>query len=324
MEDKNYYSRKGYVSNSSLNYLSKSPKLFKKYIDGLIEEDSKSYFRFGQLVHLKILEPNEFEETVLVYDYVTPKSPQQKAFIESISQLHSEEQGKTWLLNCYKEVYSTKESDEKIIEKAKKLVKQFETYFKYLKLKDLKTVISTKEFDKIKEMEASCRRHKAAKHLLFDLPHPLVREGEDSFNEYEVLWTYGNVKCKSLIDRHVIDYNNKIIKLVDFKTTGNLTEFSESFYNYKYDRQLAFYEQALLYSLADTIGPDLKNWTIESYIVACDTVTYDTKVFKIKREDIDEANKKIETLLEDAEWHISNNKWDYSRAYYEGDGYEIL
>jgi hypothetical protein len=321
MEDKNYYQRTGYVSNSSLNYLKKSPKLFKKYLDGQIEEESKDYFRFGQLVHLRILEPKEFEDTVLVYDYETPRSTQQKVFIENFVG-HSVDDNS--YIKYYKKCYTTKESDEKILEKAKKLFKQFEGYYNYLRLKDVKTIISTKEFEKIKEMEANCRSHKSAKEILFDLPHPMSRDGEESYNEYEILWKYDSVPCKSLLDRHVLDYNKKIIKLVDFKTTAKLADFKESFYNYGYDRQLVFYTNALLFSLADTIGPDLENWTIEYYIVACDTITHETKSFKIEESDLEEAKLEIDELLNRAKWHMDNNKWDHSMEYYLGDGHEKL
>lgn len=316
MESKIYYQRKGYVSNSALNCLLKSPATFKKYIDGLLEEESKDYFRFGQLVHLRILEPLEFENTVLVYDYTVPKSPQQKSFVEDVFNVYDEDNLDNILIGSYQANYATKESDEKVLEKAKALYATLKTYANYLRLKDVKTIISTNEFNKIKDMELSCRNHEAAKHLLFDLPHPLAKENEDSYNEFEILWEYNGVKCKSLIDRVVVDHTNKIIKLVDFKTTAKLFNFSESYNNFGYDRQLAFYTKALAYKLK------LEDYTFEHYIVACDTITHEAKVFKI--DSIQDATEKIEELLDRAKWHIDNNQYEHSMEYYTNDGYETL
>ena len=324
MEDKNYYARKGYVSNSSLNYLIKSPKLFKQYLDGLVEEEDKSYFRFGQLVHLKVLEPEEFDRTVMVYNYTIPKSAQQKSFIEDCliaynkqniyDVIHNED-----LIKCYKNNYSSKEPDEKILEKAKKLYKEYNSYFNYLRLKDTKTIITTKEFDKINEMEANCRSHMAAKNILFDLPHPLSRDGEDSYNEFEILWDYGSVKCKSLIDRFIIDHNTKTIKLVDFKTTAKLHNFVKSFYDFGYDRQLVFYQKAIQYKFSE-----YKEYSFEWYIVACDTINHEVKAFRIKEEDLLIAKEEVKELLDRAKWHIENDKWDYSMEYHLNEGYEEL
>jgi len=316
MEDKNYYQRKGYVSNSALNCLLKSPATFKKYIDGLLEEESKDYFRFGQLVHLRILEPKEFDDTVLVYDYTVPKSPQQKSFVEDVYNVYDEDTLSDILTQSYKQNYATKESDDKILDKATVLYATLKSYATFLRIKDVKTIISTKEFEKIKDMELSCRNHKVAKHLLFDLPHPLAKENEDSYNEFEILWEYNGVKCKSLVDRVVVDHTNKIIKLIDFKTTAKLHSFNESYKNFGYDRQLAFYTKALAHKL------NLEDYTFEHYIVACDTITHETKVFKI--DSIQDATEEIEKLLDRAKWHIDNNQYEHSMEYYTKDGYETL
>jgi hypothetical protein len=335
MSEKNYYKLKGLVSNSSLNALEVSQKLFKKYLEGIVDEDPKDYLRFGQLVHLKVLEPMEFTKDVLVYDYETPKSAQQKGFIEDVAalgtdELNGEKITDIQLVTCYTNNYSTKESEEKILEKANKLMSTFNKYLKYLKVKDIKTVISSREVEKIEAIEANLRTHKAANELLFST-NPAFDNGKDyAFNEFEMHWEYDGVKCKSLADRIVIDTEKKIIKLVDYKTTAKLYKFNESFYSYNYDRQLVFYRMAIKASfdkLEKLIGRDdvdLKEFDFEMYIVASDTLDYDSRVFKIEEEDLEEALIKIPELLTRAKWHIQNDEWNFHMEYYSNDGYESL
>lgn len=320
MDDKSYYSRKGYVSNSIVDYLRYSAKKFKQALDGEIEQEDKPYLRFGQLVHLKVLEAWEFDKDVLVFDYQSPKSAQQKSFIEQLSA-YPEELTDDVLIKCYKNNYVSKESDEVILKKASKLAKEYTNYLKYLLLKDIKTIISSKEQDKIKEMDYNCRSHKLAKDILFDPPHPIMPDGIETHNEFEILWKWENVKCKSLVDRHIVDHNKKEIHLIDFKTTAKIHDFEKSFHDFKYDRQMVFYSEALAYQYSDLITGGYK---IRMSIVACDTITHEVRVFKIVLDDITVAYIEFKNLMTQADYHISNNKWDHSMAYYTGDGYEKL
>ncbi len=66
-------------------------------------------------------------------------------------------------------------------------------------------------------------------------------------------------------------------------------------------------------------------WTFEFYIIGIDTVdNYAIRVFKIDFANIAEREYTIIQTLNDIAWHQQNDKWDHSRAYYEGDGSETL
>lgn len=321
MDDKNYYKRKGYVSNSSISYFSKSIKLFKKFIDGEIEEESKSYFDFGQWTHLKILEEDEFNATIKVYDYINPKSTQQRNFITNAlkyEKVELFEDDAARLVQAYRDEYVTKESDEVVYKKAYKLFETYKTYYTYIQLAKIKTVISSNDFSNIKSIEVNLKNHKLANKLLWNDE----LDGLIAHNEYEIIWNWGKVPCKSLIDRLVIDHEKKIVYLVDFKTTSKLHDFNSSFYSFNYDRQLAFYEKAIRHD-SFLLGIN-DEYRIERYIVAADTKTFDCKVFYIKDEDITEAVEYLTKIMPEIEYHFENDLWEYSKEYYEGNGAESI
>ena len=137
MSEKEYYNLKGYINSSSLKYLDPKgeddPLKFKRSIEGELEQEEASYLNFGKLVHLYVLEKEVFDATVRVMDYTTPKSSQQKKFLEDfleyrLAKLKVEEA----LLKAYRNNYTTKEKDETILKKALAIRETYKTYEKYL------------------------------------------------------------------------------------------------------------------------------------------------------------------------------------------------
>lgn len=326
MDDKQYYKRKGLVSNSSLNWLEKNPELFRKFLQGELQDVKASYLEVGQLAHLKVLEYLEYEKNVIVYDYTAPKSAQQKAFIEVYNEHIKDDafEGNEALIAAYKEVYTTKESDDKIQEKATKLLETLDGYRRYLQASKTKTIISSSLSASIGRIEQNIRQHKKANELMYGVSTMMSDGKADSYNEYEVLWEWNGIKCKSLLDRVVVDYEKKVITIVDFKTTFSLSDFKTSFEKYHYDRQLAFYTMAIKSAMKSLVHEkhEGEEYDIECYVVAADTKTEEVKVFNIN--DLVEPTIQVEKLLSRAKWHIENSKWDHSREYYEGDGCDEL
>lgn len=326
MEEKDYYKLKGYVSSSSLKHIRNIGK-FKKFIDGELEQEDTSYLSFGKLVHLHTLENNVYKDTIVPYEYVVPRSAQQKQFMEDfLNNRNSKLKIDEALIKAYKQNYTTKEKDETILKKATGLRDSFKTYEKYLKLSKTKHVIPQKDHTKIKTIDKNLKAHKKANELLFGDADFIDEGNTTSHNETAILWEYKGVKCKSLLDRVIVDKKNKKITIVDLKTTSNLDEFKSSFDKYRYDRQLAFYSSAIFHGKHLFIGEDenIEDYTLECYIVAVDTINYRVKVSKIDESILLTATKEIAELLQIADWHIKENKWDYSKEYYEGDGTEVL
>lgn len=325
---KEYYEIKK-VSNSSLSWFQKSPKYFKAMLDGEITEPSKSYFEKGEMIHQYLLEPDEFVKNYTFLAYATPTSQQQKDFCKSYAhkKIGSEDER---LLAAYRESYSTKESDEKVLEKAKILANDYKAYIKSIKISYMYVAILPPEMETtLSTIKSNIVNHQKANELLFNQEHATFGNTKDLFigNEFPIYWTSPNgVECKSLLDRLIIDFKNKKIILVDLKTTSHITEFKEKFVEYKYYRQMAFYWMALYWHFkANYPEEKWEEYQQETYIVAISTDNLsEIKVFNVSDPSLNMGLDEIIPLLELIKWHSAENKWDYTKAYYDGNLCETL
>ena len=328
---KDYYKEKR-VSNSSLTWFQHSPKYFKLMLDGDIKEAGKTYFEYGQQVHMYILEPKEFDNEYLILDYTTPKSQQQKLFCEKYSAYRKGLKDEK-LLRAYKEAYTTKETDDKILVKAKTLEKDLSEFIKYTKLKHKYTkILSGSTLYKLNESKGSVLNHKKARELTFNEDHSTFGNNDKLFiqNEFQINWEwskqgYDKLPCKSLIDRLVINHENKVIQLVDLKTTSHLSTFVDAFREYKYYRQLAFYWMAITWYFKNELKLNIDEYEKETYIVAISSrEPIETVVFKVQDKQLTDGLNEIDNIMHNLEWHWTNDKWDYSRLYYEGEGIKLI
>jgi len=324
---KDYYKEKK-VSNSSLSWFQVSPKYFKLMLDKEIEEIIPSYFEKGQEIHMYILEPEEFDKQYIFMDYPQPKSSQQKAFCETFSRLRKGKKDEK-LIKAYKSAYSTKENDEIILEKAKKLVKDFEDYIKYLKLSHKYTkILPTKVLNDYNNIKHSLLTHKKARELMYNETNATFGNSDKLYikNELPIYWVYKNgIPCKSMVDRIIINHEEKKVILVDLKTSSHLSEFADKAIEYKYNRQLAFYWIAVGWYFKNELNLDIDEYEKETFIVATSTKEIpETKVFKMSERRLLEGLEEIEKLMNELKWHFDNNEWEHSRLYYEGEGIELI
>ena len=143
--------------------------------------------------------------------------------------------------------------------------------------------------------------------------------------EHETL-SNGIIKCKSLLDSLTIDYTNKIITIMDLKTTAKLWHFEDSMVGYDYLRQLMYYKMAVEWYMLNEKNIDTKDgWTFKFYIIGIDTVEdYSIRVFEVHFANVNEREYTIIHALDEIAWHQAIGYWDHTREYYEGDGSETL
>ncbi len=317
---KDYYSVKA-VSNSSLSWFLESPKTFKMQMDGEIENEKKDYFDKGQQIHMYILEPEEFEKEYAFLDYDTPKSAQQKLFCEKCAYLKNGTKNEQ-LIKAYRSAYTTKEQDDKVLHKAKDLAKRFSEYIKFIKLSKVKkAIVSNSWMEVLDQIKTNTREHKKARELLYNDEHVVFGNSDKLFiqNEFAIYWTYTNgLECKSMLDRFIIDYENKVVRIVDVKTTLSVPDFRESIDKYSYHRQMAFYWLAVYWYFKNELKIPLdETWKKETYIIAVGKKTpNDVKVFEFTDTKLNEGFDMIEPIMEQLKWHYDTNNWDHDIRYY--------
>jgi hypothetical protein len=323
MEEKLYYKEKR-VSNSSLHYFEQSPLMFKKFLDGEIEQEEKRYLDRGTQIHMAILEPDEFKKNFTTVDFETPKSEQQKQFCEDYIKMVDKVLENEALLEAYKNNYKSATKEDKALEDARALKTKLIRYIEYLqKRKTFKDILTWADWNRISALKENVAKHKLAKELL--MPDDLSTK--EFYSELVILWEdpINKLQCKSMIDRLVVDHENKEVILVDLKTANSFKSFKDRCRDFQYFRQFAFYWYAITWWFKNVLNKDIGEYSKKTYLVALKTTDdAEVKVYSIDEVYLTEGWVDITKLLSDIAWHFENDKWDYTKAYYLGDGYDKL
>lgn len=329
----NYYNIKA-VSNSAIGMWLKSPmKFFQFWELGFGIEESVP-MKIGSALHCLVLEPHKFKD-----EYAINKKTIQYSEIEAMlketanyCQEHKitdyATREKILLDFRRKRKFQPTWKDETIINKS--LIEHIDFYEFYLENKN-KAIISQSQYDMICQMRDNIEKHKRANWFL----RLITDDDYDVFTEVDILFEmnirdgFPSLPCKAKLDKLVIDKKNKIIYLIDVKTTSkSVNEFYKSVRDYDYGRQMYFYTLALWHLLANKY-----NWLYDEdvkleykFIVSETNPVYECKVYNVKQELINSEYRinKVNEILRDINYAINNNEFSYTRTYLEGNGEEEL
>lgn len=324
-----YYEDLTRISNSNIGwFLKKGPRYLKEMLDGK-EGLKASFLDKGTMIHEYILQPEEFWKDYIILDFAVPKVKQQKDLLEFYSTARlvdpfaSEDD---ILIMSYEAAYNNNKSKEKKIQEAKELVELYQNYIEYFRNKDSKKVISFADLNMLKAIKKNMEDHKKANELLFNYP-----ETFEVHNEFHINWEYpnasslGDLPCKSLLDRVMIDHTNKKIILVDIKTTADVYNFKHSVEEFDYCRQLAYYWLAIHWYFKNELKLNIEEYEYETYIIAVQSHDgYEVRVFKFNPKTVEERLVAIDYAIKRIAWHKDNNLWDHMKEYYDEDGAEII
>ena len=325
-----YYEDLTRISNSNIGwFLNKGPAYLHKMLTDPPPEEKNYALERGSLIHMYILQPEEFKNTYVVWDKPKPSSAQQEKFCQELANTVEIEPNKA-ILSAYKEAYSTKgKTEENMLSEGLKIASTLKEYIDYLKDPERKQMISPGEYQMLKKIEENIRNHKLAKFLvrsagIVDLTHD-IQHNFSRHHEFHINWEWGDVKCKSLLDSVGFDIDFRKCVIMDLKTTQKLWHFEDSINMYDYCRQLMYYTMAARWYIDNELNDDSTKWEFQYYIIGIDTTgTYEIRVFKIDEDMVHSRSVTIINALIDIAWHQKNNEWEHSRAYYEGDGSETL
>ena len=325
-----YYEDLTRISNSNIGwFLNKGPAYLHKMLTDPPPEEKNYALERGSLIHMYILQPEEFKNTYVVWDKLKPSSAQQEKFCQELANTVEIEPNKA-ILSAYKEAYSTKgKTEENMLSEGLKIASTLKEYIDYLKDPERKQMISPGEYQMLKKIDDNIQHHRLANFLvraagITDLTHDM-QHNFSRHHEFHINWEWGDVKCKSLLDSVGFDIDFRKCVIMDLKTTQKLWHFEDSINQYDYLRQLMYYTMAARWYIDNELNDDSTKWEFEYYIIGIDTTgTYEIRVFKIDEDMVHSRSVTITNALIDIAWHQKNNKWEHSRAYYEGDGSETL
>lgn len=137
-------------------------------------------------------------------------------------------------------------------------------------------------------------------------------ENEVVFNELEIYWEVAGRKFKAKLDKIVIDTKAKLVRHFDFKTTSNpISKFEDAFENYRYYRQFAFYDNALLYAMQQQCIPiDITEFKVMHYVVVVETTDlFCSTVWQVSDFWLNEGQGEILQLNFIIDEHYKANNW---------------
>lgn len=333
----NYYNDLTRISNSNIGwFLNKGPAFLHKMLTDPPEEEKSMALERGTMIHEYLLQPEEFQKDYVVWDKGRPSSAQQERFCQALASSLEIEPNRA-ILSAYKEAYSTAgKSEDKMLSEGLKIASTLKDYIDFLKANDQRKMITYWDYKMLGTIKYNILSHKLAWKIIggsqdyWKHPERGLECTEDlkHYHEFHINWEwYGEmpVACKSLLDGLTLDFRNKKVIIYDLKTTQKLWHFEDSIEQYDYGRQLMYYCMAVQWYLKYECNEDPDEWDFDFYIIAIDTTgSYEIRVFEVLPKVCTARKDTIEKALESIAWHQANNKWDYSREYYEGNGLESL
>lgn len=306
----NFYKEDFYFSYSSLNKLLFSPRLF--YKDYVLKERellTESYLVEGKLLHLLLLEPDEFDNNFIVQPGKVPTG-NNKLVVDKVYEKYKEQENTDRKLSEFEDeiidilaaidLHQKLKTDKQRIEKI--IISDNEEYFEFLKKRGTKTVIDNETLMKVKESVEYFKDNEQVMSLL-NLNKP------DTFNELELKLDIPNVNfgLKGIVDNVTIDHESETIFVNDLKTTSKaLLKFPETIELYKYNLQAAIYYTLVKHNLKKN---KVKNYKIIFTFIVVDAYNQ-IYPFQVTQETMKKWLKELSETLKMAQFHYDNKSYD--------------
>ena len=310
------------ISNSSLNYIDPesggNPRLFRKFLDGQLDEKASKSFEIGTLIHEELLEPGKLD--IVPENTPGPKTQEiidalwQRLFgdadvDEELGVMELEQMSEpTWQAVIPADFYPKFTLQTKI----NRIVKDGSEYWQALYTTRGKKIVDPATYHVVQGCIESIRLHEVAKELIEGLGFSAYEEAHEEIEitydiPYDVDGITISLPIKAKIDRILVSHANKSIVLIDLKTTASpLGKFEETVGKYRYYRQLAYYRMCL--------EERFPGYTVdEVYIVAVQTnKEYPCDVFKIDDSYMQAGQNEYTMLLDRIAFHMARNNWGNS------------
>lgn len=223
---------------------------------------------------------------------------------------------------AYEKVGFKRDSWEKV---QKRFEKEGKDYFHFLLESTGKKVIDPETLMKVHKAIDTLKNHEFTWSYFSEKVDPI--KNVEELYQLPIEFDLKGYKCKSLLDKVIIDHINKTIQPLDIKTMSDyVSTFSISFQKWKYYLQAAFYTEGLKQKYPDYEIKPFKFIVISSQqldkplVYTC--TDHDLLVGKLGGINTF-TNRKVkgfEQLIDDYIWHLSNDLWEYPREVYEKNG----
>lgn len=332
------YRAKAIDSSSSLKDFSMDrKKYYRKYIMGeTVEEKDNLAATMGRIVETLLMEPELFDDKFYMSACVSAPTGLMLSFIEALYKFTKEatdENGNVTrsFEDISKDAYA--ESGFKI--KYDAVIAKFvgsDAEIFYNEIRKVRTngltVVTTEDVTNAEKIVEELRNNNVTKDIvnLVNSPRYTV------YNQLQVEgYTLDNHEFKSMMDKVIVDHEEKTIQVYDLKCTWSVENFLEEYYLYRraYIQAFLYYKAAIHFM---NNNEELHGYRVEppKFIVCDSTNYYNPLIYKLSDKDLEDAyngfthkNREytgVAKIIKDLKWAIEHNVWNISKENYETNG----
>jgi len=321
------------VTSSSLQHLHPSQGgsilRFKSYISGTDQKSESMSLDRGSLVHQYLENPEGFK--------MYPANKPSEAVCEVIQDVYNtilmngvalgtlDDHRMQIIVSAQKFRYGVggKWTSDTILKK----ILEGSAYYDFLCEADGSVMVDSGTKEILMNIMSTFENDDELRRFIEDRP----QEGVVVYKEEPILFQHEGFMCKSLLDRFEVDFEKKIVRLFDYKTTSKavglymgssvfvMNEEGEpvvsmrpgAFQEYHTYRQLAFYQLAISAWLIQK-GYDPRDFQFGHAIIACETISpYEVKLFYIPMTWLKKGLMEIRTCFEILKKNVIPQQYEY-------------
>lgn len=323
-------------SSSSLkDFAENRKKYYRKYIlSEKVEDDDTKAAVTGRIVETLLLEPHLFDEKFHMSACASSPTGLMLAFVEALYK-HTldatNEEGV--VMREFADLSQDAYNDSGFKIKYAAVIEKFsgsdaEIYYREIlkvRMNNL-TVVTTQDVTNAEKIVEELRTN----FVTSEIVNLVTSSTITVYNQLQVEgYKVGSLMFKSMMDRVIVDHENRIIRVYDLKCVWAVENFYEEYYLYR-----KAYIQAYIYHIA---LQHFRNTNFPGYsivpmqFIVCDSTNYyNPLIYKLTVQDLKEAKEGFEykgktyagvaELVAGLEWALDNNVWNFSKANYESNG----
>jgi hypothetical protein len=317
-------------SSSSLKDFSLDrKKYYRKYILGEdVEDKDTQAATIGRVVETLLLEPEEFDNRFYMSSCAEAPSALMLAFVNALYK-HTKEATDDHgnVTRSFEDISKDAYVDSGFKIKYEAVIGKFvgsdaEIYYnemRTVKAKNL-TVVTAEDVSNAEKIVEELRNNAVTK----DVVNLVSSSRYSVYNQLQVEgYIVDDHQFKSMMDKVIVDHDNKTIQVYDLKCTWSVENFLEEYYLYRrayiqaflYREAAAFWASELGYGDYEILAP--------RFIVCDSTNYYNPLIYTLSQSDLDDAYKGfthknreykgVSSIIADLKWAMENNTWNISR-----------
>lgn len=325
------YRAKSIDSSSSLKDFSLDrKKYYRKYILGEdVEDKDTQAATTGRIVETLLLEPEEFDNRFYMSSCVEAPSALMLAFVNALYKFTKEatdDDGN--ITRSFEEISKDAYVESGFKIKYEAVIGKFvgsdaEIYYNEMRTVKAKglTVVTAEDVSNAEKIVEELRNNSVTKDVVNLVSSPRYTV----YNQLQVEgYVLDNLEFKSMMDKVIVDHQEKTVQVYDLKCTWSVENFLEEYYLYRraYIQALLYYKAAIHF-MNNT--EDIRGYRVEPprFIVCDSTNYYNPLIYTLSDKDLEDAyngfthkNREytgVATLIKDLKWALENNIWNISR-----------